>query len=73
MCVVTHWKDADSNSAREVANYFGSGKTMLCGGHYTHAYYNHLKKINGKRHLDLVSKVYMVEHSLVFLKRNASA
>ena len=49
MFVVTHWQDADSTSAREVANYFGSGKTMLCGGHYTRAHYNHLKKIKQQK------------------------
>ena len=45
MFVMTHWQNADSTSSKEVEKYFGSGRTMLCGGYYSRAYFNKLKKV----------------------------
>ena len=49
MLVVTHWQDADSTSAREVQKYFESSKIMLCGGHFSRAHFNQLKKIKQQK------------------------
>ena len=48
MTVVVHWQDADSAAERAVKKYYGN-VTKLCGGHYTRAHFNQLKKIKGQK------------------------
>ena len=48
MTVVVHWQDADSTSERAVKEFYGD-VTKLCGGHYTRAHYNQLKKIKTQK------------------------
>ena len=43
MTIAVHWQDADSTAEKEVQKHFGD-VTKLCGGHYTCAHYNQLKK-----------------------------
>ena len=45
MSVALHWQDADSSSSNAVRRHFGSGKTMLCGGHFSRAHYKKLNKL----------------------------
>ncbi len=49
MNIDTHWQDADSTSARAVRKHFKSVNVMLCGGHYSRAHYNQLKKIKQQK------------------------
>ena len=48
MKVAVHWQDADSTAEKEIHKNFGD-VTKLCGGHYTHVHYNHLKKMKGNK------------------------
>ena len=52
----THWQDADATSAKEVENHFGPDITRLCGGHYSRAHYNQLKKLKQKKRFGLVEQ-----------------
>ena len=45
MNVALHWQDADSSSSNALRRHFGSGKTMLCGGHFSRAHYKKLNKL----------------------------
>ena len=55
MTIAVHWQDADSTAEKEVQKHFGD-VTKLCGGHYTRAHYNQLKKIKGQKSFGLVDQ-----------------
>ena len=46
MNVSVHWQDADSTAEHAVKKFYGN-VTKPCGGHYTRAHFNQLKKIKG--------------------------
>ena len=50
MSVIVHWQDTDSTSELAVKRFYGD-VTKLCGGHYTRAHYNQLKKIKRPKEL----------------------
>ena len=55
MTIAVHWQDADSTTEKEVQKNFVD-VIKLCGGLYTHAHYNQLKKIKGQKSFGLVDQ-----------------